>query len=120
MESYEENKDLLSPTCTTCDFYKLYYKTILKIQERGIPSPLSPSERRDFLYSSIMRMLGNIRNIIEENRGKEFDIETISTLSQAMWLINEQILNNKNINLNTFDVVNEIKEVSELIKSEVK
>lgn len=120
MESYEENKDLLCPTNTTCLFYRLYHKTISEIQNEGIPSPRSPSERRDFLHSSVTRILKNIRDIIEENKGKEMETETIAKISEAMWMVNEQVLNNKSIHFNTIDIMSEIKDVSDLIRAEVK
>jgi len=120
MESYEENGDLLSPTEITCRFNKLYYEVFKQIQsERRIPAPISPSERRDFLYSSIMRLLGNIRDAIRDNGDKEYDCKSMAILSEVMWTINEQIMNNKAIHLGTPDLMNEIHEVSNLIRSEV-
>ena len=120
MESYEESGDLLSPTCSTCRFSKLYYDVIKQIQdERKIPTPVSPSERRDFLYSAIMRMVGNMREIIDDNKGKEYSTETIDLLSNAMWMINEQLLKNKDIKLDTMDLVSEVKQIAQDLRVEV-
>lgn len=120
MESFEESGDLLSPTCSTCQFTKLYYNVIKEIQNtRKIPMPVSPGERRDFLYSVIMRMIGNIYDLIEKNTGKEYSIETIKVITEAMWSINEQLLKNKSINLNTKELTEEIGSIANLIKTEV-
>lgn len=118
MESYEQNGDILHPTKTTCNFNRLYYREIKKIQEdRKIPFPIGPAERRDFLHSSVMKILNNVREVIKSK--KEYDWEDISNMSEAMWTINEQILNNSSIHLNTPDLAREISEVSNLIRSEV-
>lgn len=120
MESYETNGDLLSPTCTSCDFSVLYYNVIKKIQKtKNVPFPIAPSERRDFLHSVIMRMLNNIKGVINDNARKEYDNETLAMLSQAIWTINEQIINNHKIHLNTIDLAREINEVKNLIRLEV-
>jgi len=120
MESYEANGNLITPTCSSCKFNILYYNVAKRIQEkRGIPSPVSPSERRDFLHSVIMRMVENIRSIVKDKKDNEYSDEEIGTLSEAMWLINEQLLNNKPIHLNTPDLMKEIEDVKNLIRAEV-
>ena len=120
MESFEESGDLLSPTCSTCKFNKLYYDVIKNIQNtRSIPKPVSPGERRDFLYSVIMRMIGNIRGIMNESKGQEISTENVKIISEAVWMINEQMMNSKSINLNTPELADEVRNVFNEIRMEV-
>jgi hypothetical protein len=64
-----------------------------------------------------MKILNNIRDVIKSK--KEYDWQDIAAMSESMWMVNEQILNNTAIHLNTQDLASEILEVSNLIRTEV-